>query len=239
MTDGDGDGAIRRAGACSAGTRGHGGTATARSSPNCSISEISERPRLAAAHPRRRPRRRPGPAGRRRPGRLPAARAPAGGGPAPWPSRPASVRSARASVRSAARSAVFLVFGAALWSQLLIGWQWSVILSTGSPAASPLRRLLQTPGDDAFLVVFTTGAMLALLVLAVLAALPVLATVAGRIARGREPRLIRPSAAGPRRPLFLLLAGGRHFENNWLGTGGHTRSSPAAWPRSSGRSRSS
>ena len=62
--------------------------------------------------------------------------------------------------------------------------------------------------------------MLVLLVLAVLAALPVLATVSGRIARGREPRLIRPAivlAAS----LFLLFAGGRHFENNWLGTGGH------------------
>ena len=114
----------------------------------------------------------------------------------------------------------FLVFGSALWSQLLISWQFSVVLSAGNPAASPLRRLLQTPGDDAFLVVFTTGAMLVLLVLAVLAALPVLATVSGRIARGREPRLIRPAivlAAS----LLLLLAGGRHFENDWLGTGGH------------------
>jgi hypothetical protein len=114
----------------------------------------------------------------------------------------------------------FLVFGSALWSQLLISWQFSVIRSTGNPAASPLRRLLQTPGDDAFLAVFTTGAMLVLLVLAVLAALPVLATLSGRIARGREPRLIRPAivlAAS----LFLLLAGGRHFENDWLGTGGH------------------
>jgi hypothetical protein len=114
----------------------------------------------------------------------------------------------------------FLVFGSALWSQLLISWQFSVILSTGNPAASPLRRLPQTPGDDAFLVVFTTGAMLVLLVLAVLAALPVVFTVSVRIARGREPRLIRPAivlAAS----LFLLLAGGRHFENNWLGTGGH------------------
>ena len=114
----------------------------------------------------------------------------------------------------------FLVFGSALWSQLLISWQFSVILSAGNPAASPLRRLLQTPGDDAFLVVFTTGAMLALLVLAVLAALPVVATVVGRIARGREPRLIRPALALAA-ALFLLLAGGRHFENNWLGTGGH------------------
>ena len=114
----------------------------------------------------------------------------------------------------------FLVFGSALWSQLLISRQFSAILSAGNPAASPLRRLLQTPADDAFLAVFTTGAMLVLLVLAVLAALPVLAAVSGRIARGREPRLIRPAivlAAS----LFLLLAGGRHFENNWLGTGGH------------------
>jgi hypothetical protein len=114
----------------------------------------------------------------------------------------------------------FLVFGSALWSQLLISWQFSVILSTGNPAAPPLRRLLQTPGDDAFLAVFTTCAMLVLLVLAVLAALPVVTTVVGRIARGREPRLIKPAivlAAS----LAVLFVGGRHFENNWIGTGGH------------------
>jgi hypothetical protein len=113
----------------------------------------------------------------------------------------------------------FLVFGAALWSQILIGWQWSARLQVHLPARS-LPPLVQASGRDAFFAVFTTGAMLVLLALAVLAALPVLATVAGRIARGREPRLIRPAivlAAS----VAVLFVGGRHFENNWIGTGGH------------------
>ena len=113
----------------------------------------------------------------------------------------------------------FLVFGAALWSQILIDWQWSAWLHVRLPART-LPPLVQASGRNAFFAVFTTGAMLVLLALAVLAALPVLAAVAGRIARGREPRLIRPAVALAA-SLFVLFAGGRHFENNWLGTGGH------------------
>jgi hypothetical protein len=113
----------------------------------------------------------------------------------------------------------FLVFGAALWAQILIGWQWSGRLDVRLPARS-LPPLVQASGRNAFFAIFTTGAMLALLALAVLAALPVLATVVGRIARGRERRLIRPAIALAA-SLFVLFAGGRHFENNWLGTGGH------------------
>ena len=116
----------------------------------------------------------------------------------------------------------FLVLGSALWSQLLINWQWSVVIRTldHEHGTLPGGRLAHVPGDDAFLAVLTTYSMLVLLVLAVLAALPVLATAAGRIARGREPRLIKPAivlAAA----LAVLVAGGRHFENNWIGTGGH------------------
>jgi hypothetical protein len=119
----------------------------------------------------------------------------------------------------------FLVFGAALWSQLLINWQFSVRISAFDHGTSPIRRLPQIPGDDTLFAVFTTCVMLVLLALAVLAALPVLATVVGRIARGRiargrETGLIKPAivlAAS----LAVLFAGGRHFENNWLGTGGH------------------
>jgi hypothetical protein len=119
----------------------------------------------------------------------------------------------------------FLVFGAALWSQLLINWQFSIRINAFNHGTPPIRRLPRIPGDDTFLAVFTTGAMLVLLVLAVLAALPVLATVVGqiargRIARGRETGLTKPAlvlAAS----LAVLFAGGRHFENNWLGTGGH------------------
>jgi hypothetical protein len=62
--------------------------------------------------------------------------------------------------------------------------------------------------------------MLVLLCLTVLAALPVLAAVVGRIARGRPPRLISPAVVLVA-ALAVLIAGGRHFENNWVGTGGH------------------
>jgi hypothetical protein len=113
----------------------------------------------------------------------------------------------------------FLVFGAALWSQILIGWQWSAWLHAHLPAQS-LPPLAQAPGRDAFFAVFTTGAMLVLLALAVLAALPVLATVAGGVVKDQRARLIRPAIALAA-SLGVLFAGGRHFENNWLGTGGH------------------
>jgi hypothetical protein len=113
----------------------------------------------------------------------------------------------------------FLVFGAALWSQILIGWQWSAWLHAHLPARS-LPPLAQAPGPDAFFAVFTTGAMLVLLALAVLAALPVLATVAGGVVKDQRARLIRPAIALAA-SLGVLFAGGRHFENNWLGTGGH------------------
>jgi hypothetical protein len=70
-----------------------------------------------------------------------------------------------------------------------------------------------------------------LLVLAAAAALPVLATLAARL-RAHGPAgpsrgsLIRPAAvllAGG----WFLLAGGRHFENGWPGTGGHGSFVPA------------
>jgi hypothetical protein len=114
----------------------------------------------------------------------------------------------------------FLVFAAALWSQILINWQWFAKLNAGLPATSMAYRLDQAPAGGAFYAVFSNDAMLVLLFLAVLAALPVLGAVVGRIARGRQSRLISPvivlAAA-----LAVLFAGGRHFENNWVGTGGH------------------
>ncbi|HEX4292257.1 MAG TPA: hypothetical protein VH021_25265 [Trebonia sp.] len=102
--------------------------------------------------------------------------------------------------------AVALGFGAAMWSQLTIGWQWS--------------RPASTPSAAGFATVATSGAMSALLVIAVLAALPVLGTVGRRIAARQAGGLLRPSAvlvaAG-----WIIVAGGRHFENGWPGTGGH------------------
>jgi hypothetical protein len=143
------------------------------------------------------------------------------GGAAGTPGEQARQRQVSASLGSfSCALGGFLVFGAALWSQLLINWQFSVRISAFNHGASPIRRLPQIPGDDTFFAVFTTGGMLVLLVLAFLAALPVLAMVVGRIARGRETGLIK-SAIVLAASLAVLFVGGRHFENNWLGTGGH------------------
>ena len=77
---------------------------------------------------------------------------------------------ARAGLASlACCAAVFLGVGGAIWSQLVIGWQWSAPDTAGTAVAT----------------VMMTGAMLALAVLALLAALPVAWTVAARLARGR------------------------------------------------------
>jgi hypothetical protein len=100
--------------------------------------------------------------------------------------------------------AVFLGIGAAMWSQLTIGWQWSRSASTPATIAT----------------VTTSAAMLAFLVLGALAALPVLAVVSARIARRQGKGLIGPSAVFVAAST-ILFAGGRHFGNGWPGTGGH------------------
>jgi len=112
--------------------------------------------------------------------------------------------------------AVFLVAGAAPWSELVIDRQVT------SPLAGPGRPALLA--TDVISV-----AMLCLLALAVLAALPVLGTLAVRLlASGRAGRhgLGRPAAvllAG----VTVLFMGGRHFGNGWPGTGGHGSFVPA------------
>jgi hypothetical protein len=101
---------------------------------------------------------------------------------------------------------VVLGFGAAMWSQLTIGWQWSAPGRVGSAAA--------------FATVTTSIAMPVLLAIAVVAALPVLFAVGRRFAGGRAAGLSAPSAALVAASA-VVVAGGRHFENGWPGTGGH------------------
>jgi hypothetical protein len=112
------------------------------------------------------------------------------------------VRASLASLGCAA--AISLAVGAALWSQLMIGWQWSV--SATAPAA--------------LATVITSAAMLAFLALGVLAALPVLCTVAVRLARQPRKSLTVPAAVLVA-ATTVLFVGGRHFGNGWPGTGGH------------------
>ena len=100
--------------------------------------------------------------------------------------------------------AVFLTAGTAVWSQLLVGWQW----------APPSTRAA-TVGT-----VVMTGALLFFLVLAVLAAVP----VGWQLAR-RGSGADRAALALIAVSLLVLVIGGRHMANGWPGTGGHP------WPQ--------
>jgi hypothetical protein len=120
-------------------------------------------------------------------------------------------RQVRASLVSLGCAAVvFLGFGAALWSQLTIGWQWSASASTMATVAT----------------VVTSAAMLALLAVGGLATLPVLCVVAIRVARRPRRGLAVPGAVFVFATM-VVFAGGRHFGNGWPGTGGHHGLVPA------------
>ena len=100
--------------------------------------------------------------------------------------------------------AVFVAFGAAIWAQLTIGWQWSEPDAATTTAA----------------MVVMSGAALGFFAFAVAAAVPIVWSVAGRAIRREFRGLERPSllffaAVG------VLVVGGHHFGNGWPGTGGH------------------
>ena len=104
--------------------------------------------------------------------------------------------------------AVFLAVGAAQWSQLMIGRQWSAPAGTASATT--------------FAAVTTSGAMLTLLALAVAAALPALYPLAKNFTgQLRAPAAVLLAAT------TILFTGGRHFGNGWPGTGGHGGLVPA------------
>ncbi len=118
----------------------------------------------------------------------------------------------------AAAGGVFLVVGAAQWSQLLVSWVWAARLVQQDPGRPP-----RVPVVGANTTLGASAAVLALLAVAILAALPVLGTVAVRLARprpaGERGRLARPAAVLVA-ALTALVIGGRAVENNWTGTGG-------------------
>lgn len=109
--------------------------------------------------------------------------------------------------------AVFLAFGAAMWSQLAIGWQWQTSATQAITAPA-------IPASATVATIVTSMAMLAFLVLGGIAALPVLAAVGTAIAKTRDKRLIL-TAAMLTVAVTALFIGGRHFGNGWPGTGGH------------------
>ena len=100
--------------------------------------------------------------------------------------------------------ALFADLGAAMWSQLTIGWQWSEPDTAATTVA----------------MVMMSAAMVALLGLAVAATVPVLWSAGSRLARGRHPGLLGPAALVVACAV-IMFAGGRHFGNGWPGTGGH------------------
>jgi hypothetical protein len=120
-------------------------------------------------------------------------------------------RQVRASLVSlGCAAAVFLGFGAALWSQLTIGWQW----------AAPASR------TAAVATVVTSAAMLAFLILGAAAALPAACAVA-RQAMRRPRRGLTAQGVVFVAATTVLFVGGRHFGNGWPGTGGHRGLVPA------------
>jgi hypothetical protein len=107
-------------------------------------------------------------------------------------------------------AAVFLGFGAALWSQLTIGWQW---------AAPP-------SGTATVATVVTSAAMLALLALGAVGVLPAACAIAVQAVRRSRRALTVPAAVFVAATTVLFI-GGRHFANGWPGTGGHRGLVPA------------
>ena len=128
--------------------------------------------------------------------------------------------------------AVFLTFGTALWSQLLVGWQW----------APPGTRVTTAA------TVLMSAALLFLAVLAVLAAAPAgwqltrqyrssgwpVRAIGWRGGARRRRVPAGPAIAGSSRgsslrastvliavSALVLVIGGRHVANGWPGTGGH------------------
>ena len=109
-----------------------------------------------------------------------------------------------------------------MWSQLTIGWQWSARprrardappppFATATPRRSRCWRCSSSPSWPRSRCSPPSARRIA-------------RRRAGRGCSGRRRSSSRASA--------IVFAGGRHFENGWLGTGGHGASSPAGWPRS-------
>jgi hypothetical protein len=100
--------------------------------------------------------------------------------------------------------AAFLCFGLGMWAQLVVGWQWT----------SP-----DTAATTVGTVVITLS-VLYLAVMGVAALVPVVALAILQLARRWDPVLMVAltvtAVSGA-----VLIAGARHFENGWPGTGGH------------------
>lgn len=97
----------------------------------------------------------------------------------------------------------FLVFGVAMWSQLVVAWQWTPPRTAGTTWAT----------------IAMSVAVAAFMVLGLASTVPIVATVLCRIGRGGARRLAVPGGLCAS-SVALLVIGARAFENGWPGTGG-------------------
>ena len=118
----------------------------------------------------------------------------------------------------AVASAVFLVVGAAQWSQLLNAWVWTGRLRVRAPGPStPAYAAERTT------TLGITAVIVAFLALTAIAAIPAVLTVAARLSIPRfagQRRLLAGPALILSGAVAALVIGGRALENNWTGTGG-------------------
>ena len=100
--------------------------------------------------------------------------------------------------------AAFLTFGLAMWSQLVVGWQWTSPRTAGTTHGTVVMSI----------------AVLVLAALAAVALVPLLAAAAMRLVHaGRRPLLVPVAVTVA--SAVVLVVGARRFENGWPGTGGH------------------
>jgi hypothetical protein len=98
----------------------------------------------------------------------------------------------------------FLAFGLAMWSQLVVDWQWT-------PPRTP---------DTTLATVVMTVVVATLLVLGVVALAPLVWTFGTRMVHGARRPLLVPAAILAL-AVTMLVVGSRAYENGWPGTGGH------------------
>jgi hypothetical protein len=122
--------------------------------------------------------------------------------------------SARAAIATLACSgALFVTFGAAIWSQIATGLQWAVPDNRGITQALDLMSL----------------ALLVFCVVSAFGLVELIGAVVVAIARHRGKALRGPVMLAVVSAAFLLV-GGRHFANAWPGTGGHLLTTQAIVP---------
>lgn len=110
----------------------------------------------------------------------------------------------RSLVAAGAALSVFVVFALAIWSQLTIGWQWSVPDTSATSWA----------------MVVMSVAIVSFAALAVAAVVPLVWTAGRQLTRERTAAVLAPLLLVAF-SLGVLVVGTRHFANGWPGTGGH------------------